>query len=114
MYDAERQAFVAGQRDSWNNSVVATGSVLIGSHSIAAGKFSAVLGGDSNDVFGDYAVIAGGRENVITALGEYGFAAGYRAKVSKRGSVVWSSFSSFSLSLFTNRDSHVFFNPKDT
>jgi hypothetical protein len=54
---------------------------------IASGLASAVLGGISNTVTGNYATVAGGATNV--AAGQFSFAAGQNAQALNDGSFVW-------------------------
>ena len=90
-FDAKKAAFAAVQSKSWSETMISTGSVLIGVNNETPGEYAAVLGGQNNVASGKYSVVAGGQDNIT--LGDYSFAGGYRAKANHFSSFVWSSFS---------------------
>ena len=90
-FDAKKAAFAAVQSQSWSETMISTGSVLIGVNNETPGQYAAVLGGQGNVASGNYSFVAGGQDNI--ALGDYSFAGGYRAKANHLSSFVWSSFS---------------------
>lgn len=82
--NVERFGFIGG--GSENTTADGFGTIAGGYKNRSMGYGATIGGGEQNVCVGPYAVVVGG---FLNSAGDYGFAAGYRAKANHRGSFVW-------------------------